>query len=86
MSQHITEVPMATVANHPAATAYPALSQMSIDSAPQIPDQTTGQCEHHRQEDSGASSSTLLRLRGGGCITDCLAAIGCCCICEECCC
>ncbi|GAN08485.1 hypothetical protein MAM1_0207d07997 [Mucor ambiguus] len=87
MSQPITEIPMATVANHPSAAAtYPTLNQMSTDGALQVPDQTVGQCEHHRQEDAG-SPSFLLRLRGGGgCITDCLAAIGCCCICEECCC
>ncbi|KAK4518903.1 Bifunctional purine biosynthesis protein PurH [Mucor velutinosus] len=88
MSQPITEIPMATVANHPSTAAtYPTLNQMSTDGAIQVPDQTVGQCEHHRQEDVGSSSSFLLRLRGGGgCLTDCLAAIGCCCVCEECCC
>lgn len=50
MSQPITEIPMATVANHPSAEAtYPTLNQMSTDGAPQVPDQTVGQCEHHRQ-------------------------------------
>lgn len=78
-----TEVPMATMA---APAAYPTLENMTTDKqVAEVSEQTTGQCENHRNEDSGSSS--LLRLRGGaGCITDCLAAIGCCFVCEECCC
>lgn len=84
MSQPITEVPMATMA---APAAYPTLSNMTTNNVAEVQDQTTGQCENHRNEDSGSSSSFLLRLRGGGgCFTDCLAALGCCFVCEECCC
>ncbi|KAL9547227.1 hypothetical protein MBANPS3_006261, partial [Mucor bainieri] len=58
MNQSITEIPMATVANHPsAAVTYPTLNQMSTEVAPQAPDQTVGQCEHHRQ-------GLLWKLRG----------------------
>lgn len=81
MSQPISEIPMATMAKN---TGYPTIETMTTQTTPNVPDQTAGQCENHRNEDSG---SFMLRLRGGaGCITNCLAAIGCCCICEECCC
>lgn len=77
MSQPITEVPMATIANN---AGYPTVDTMSTHATVNVPDETAGKSN----EDSG---SFMLRLRGGaGCITDCLAAIGCCCVFEECCC